>query len=70
MTIVYAVCVKIDANDLRTLLDHCDNEELEELNVQHEEGQLELRPGLRGWGWCTHTATHRDTGSTYHVRLE
>ncbi len=70
MTIQEAEHVKIDQNDIREILDVCGEEDCAALNSMLAEGELELCPGLVGWGRYNYTATHRETGQTYHVRAE
>lgn len=67
MTITEARFVKIDQNDIRQIGDICDGAEIEALNDQLGDGELELCPGLMGWGQYNYTATHRETGMAYHV---
>lgn len=62
--------VSIDENDIRQPLDPVEGEALDDLQRQFDDGELELCPGLAGWGRYNYTATHRETGTTYHVRLE
>lgn len=68
--ITAAQYVKIDDSDVREPIESLTDEQLDDLNVQLADGELELAPGLQGWGHYNYTATHRHSDATYHVRIE